>query len=168
MKIFSHYDKKNIEENRNQNALLYAIHSDLIKIDSEYLIFGFFSSDNYIPYNIFKLTKDKLFIDSSRTWNSQRHTRQGYLFKGEEISRDKFEIAKELLNEIPIDLLKQKWKSFYTTGNKNEDQLILEFESSEFHRTISIDSYEIETEKTPLEIRNYRLKIENIVKQLTE
>lgn len=139
-----------------------------LKIESAYLIFGLFSSDNYSSYNIFKVTKEKLFIDSSGTWHSQRHTRQGYLFKGEEMSGDKFEIAKELLYEIPLDLLRQIWKGFNATGNKNEDLLILEFETSEFHRTISIDSYEIETEELPLAVRNYRLKIENIVKRLID
>ena len=166
VKIASHYDKENIDRNRNRNALLYGIHATFHKIDPEYLIFGFFSSDNYSPYHIYKLTKDKLFIESSQTWHSQRHSRQGYLFEGVELPADKFNIAKELQTEIPLDLIKQNWAGFYTTGNKNEDKFILEFKTSGFHRTISIDSYEIETEELPLKIRNYRIKAENIVRQL--
>ncbi len=168
VKIFSHYDKQNIDFNRNQNALIYGIHSDIIKIDSNYLIFGLFSSDNYSPYNIFKLTKEKLFIDKRATWHSQRHTQKGYIFEGEAMFRDKFEIAKQLLLEIPLELVTKKWNGFYTTGNKNEDQLILEFENLEFHKTISIDSYEIETENLPLEIKNYRQTIEKIVRKLND
>ena len=57
---------------------------------------------------------------------------------------------------------------YYTTGNRNEDQLILEFENSEFHKTISIDSYEIETELLPFKIKEYRKKIEKIISQLNE
>lgn len=167
VKIASHYDKENTDRNRNRNALLYGIHATLHKIDPEYLIFGFFSSDNYGPYHIFKLTKDKLFIDSSQTWHSERHSRQGYLFEGVQMPGDQFNIAKELQAEIPLDLIKLNWAGFYTTGNKNEDKFILEFKTSDFHRTISIDSYEIETEELPLEIRNYKIKAENIVRQLT-
>lgn len=167
VKIASHYKKENKDKNRNKNALLYGIHTTLNKIDPEYLIFGFFSSDNYGPYNVFKLTKDKLFIDSSETWHSQRHSLLGYLFEGLELSREEFNIAKELQYEIPFDLLKQNWSGFYTTGNKNEDKFILEFKTKDFHRTISIDSYDIETDELQVEIRNYKLKAENIVRQLT-
>lgn len=163
----SHYDKENIDRNRNRNALLYSIHATLHKIDPEHLIFGFFSSDNYGPYHIFKLTKDKLFIDSSETWHSQRHSLLGYLFEGVEMPGDQFDIAKELQDDIPLELIKQNWAGFYTTDNKNEDKFILEFKTSDFHRTISIDSYNIETEELPLEIRNYRLKAEHVVRQLT-
>ena len=163
----SHYEKEDIDRNRNKNALLYGIHATLHKIDPEYLIFGFFSSDNYGPYYIFKLTKDKLFIDSSATWHSQRHSLQGYLFEGVEMPGDQFNIAKELRDEIPLDLIKLNWAGFYTTGNKDEDRFILEFKTSDFHRTISIDSYAIETEELPVEIRNDRLKAESIVRQLT-
>lgn len=168
VKIFSHYDKQNIDYNRNQNALIYGIHSNISEINPDYLIFGVFSSDNYSPYNIYKLTFDKLFADKSGTWHSQRHTQKGYIFEGKEESRENFEITQVLLKDIPIKLLTEKWRGFYTTGNKNEDQLILEFKTSEFHRTISIDSYEIETERLPVEIKNYRQSIENIIRKLKE
>ncbi|MCS3798479.1 hypothetical protein [Niastella sp. OAS944] len=166
--FFSHYEKENKDKNRNKNALLYGIHSSINNINPEYLIFGFFSSDNYGPYNIFKLTNDKLFIYNSETWHSQRHSRLGYLFEGPELSKEKFNIAKELQYEIPFDLLKQNWSGFYTTDNKNEDKFILEIKTKDFHRTISIDSYDIETDELPVEIRKYRMKVQNAVRQLME
>jgi hypothetical protein len=168
VKIFNHYDKENIDYNRNQNALIYGIHADLDEIKSDYLIFGSFFSDNYGKYYIYKLTNNELFVDNTETWHSQRHSKDGYVFKGEKLSHDKFEIAKDLLNHIPLKLMTERWKGFYTTGNKNEDQLILEFCNSNFHKTISIDSYEIETESLPFEIKNYRKQIENIIKELSE
>ena len=110
---------------------------------------------------------NELFVDDTETWNSQRHSKDGYAFKGEKLPHDKFEIAKNLLNHIPLDLMTKKWKGFYTTGNKNEDQLILEFCNSNFHKTISLDSYEYETESLPFEIKNYRKQIENIINELS-
>jgi hypothetical protein len=168
VKIFSHYDKENRDNNENQNALIYGIHSAKERIKSNYLIFGIFSSDNYSPYSIFKLTGNQLFEDKRGTWHSDRHTKTGYIFQGELLDEAKFQIARELLNDIPIEFLTKKWRGFYTTGNKNEDQLILEFEESEYHKTISIDSYEIETENLPTEIKNFRRIIESITIKLNE
>jgi hypothetical protein len=138
------------------------------KINSDYLIFGVFSSDSYSPYNIFKLTKDKLFVDRKGTWHSDRHTKKGYVFEGELLDESKFIIAKELLFEIPLELLNNKWKSFYTTGNKNEDKLIIGFGENDFQKSISIDSYEIETDKLPTDIKNFRLKVESIITKLNK
>ena len=166
VKIFSHYDKQNSDYNKNQNALIFGIHSGAVKINSDYLVFGVFSSDNYSPYNIYKLTDNKLFVDKRGTWHSDRHTKDGYVFEGELLDQLKFNIAKELLFEIPLELLVNKWRGFYTTGNKNEEQLILEFKNNDYHRTISIDSYEIETDQLPLEIKKFRLKIEDTITKL--
>lgn len=168
VKIFSHYDKENADSNKNQNALIFGIHSGKVKINSDYLVFGVFSSDSYSPYNIYKLTNEKLFVDKRGTWHSDRHTKNGYVFAGELLDESKFIIAKELLFEIPLEFLTKKWRGFYTTGNKNEDQLILEFEENEYHKTISIDSYEIETDNLPTEIKNFRRKIESITIKLNE
>jgi hypothetical protein len=162
------YDMENIDFNRNQNALIYGIHSNISKIETDYLIFGIFSSDNYNPYYIYKLTKDKLFVDKSGVWNSKRHSKDGYIFKGEELSSTKFEITKELSTQIPLELVTKKWNGFYTTGNKNEDQLILEFQNSKFHRTISINSYELETDMLPIEIGQFRRNIEKIITKIHE
>jgi hypothetical protein len=167
-KIFSHYDKQNLDKNLNQNALLYSLHSKTTNINSEYLIFGRFSSDNYSPYNIYKLTKNQLFIDKRNCWHSDRHTSKGYEFEGEQLEESKYLEAKELLFEIPLDLLSNIWKGFYTTGNKNEDQLIIEFKNKDYHKTISIDSYEYETKDLPFEIKNFRQKIEHIICKLYE
>lgn len=168
VKIFSHYDKENVDSNKNQNALIFGIHAGKDRIKSNYLIFGIFSSDNYSPYSIYKLTSNQLFVDKRGTWHSDRHTKNGYIFQGELLDEAKFEITKELLNEIPIEFLTKKWRGFYTTGNKNEDKLILEFEENEYHKTISIDSYEIETDNLPTEIKNFRQKIESITIKLRE
>ncbi len=138
------------------------------KINSDYLIFGVFSSDSYTTYNIFKLTKDKLFVDRKGTWHSDRHTKNGYVFEGELLDESKFIIAKELLFEIPLELLNNKWKSFYTTGNKNEDQLIIGFGESDYQKSILIDSYEIETDKLPTDVKNFRLKVETIITKLNK
>ena len=145
-----------------------SIHSDKVRIISDYLVFGVFSSDSYTPYYIYKLTNDKLYVDKRGTWHSDRHTIKGYTFEGELLSESKFEIAKELLFEIPLNLLNDKWKGFYTTGNKNEDKLILEFGESDYQKSITIDSYEIETEKLSHEIRDFRIKIENVLPKLNE
>ncbi len=168
VKIFSHYDKENDDINKNQNALIFGIHAGKDRIKSNYLIFGIFSSDNYSPYSIYKLTSNQLFVDKRGTWHSDRHTKNGYTFQGELLDEAKFEICKELLNEIPIEFLTKKWSGFYTTGNKNEDKLILGFEENEYHKTISIDSYEIETDNLPTEIKNFRRKIESITTKLNE
>ncbi|NRT13609.1 hypothetical protein [Flavobacterium sp. 14A] len=168
VKIFSHYDKENADNNKNQNALIFGIHSGKDRIKSNYLIFGIFSSDNYYPYSIYKLTSNQLFEDKRGTWHSDRHTKTGYVFQGELLPETKFQITKELLNEIPIEFLTKKWRGFYTTGNKNEDQLILEFEENEYHKTISIDSYELNTDDLSTEIKNFRRKIESITIKLNE
>ena len=138
------------------------------KINPDYLIFGVFSSDCYSPYNIFKLTKDKLFVDRKGTWHSDRHSKKGYIFEGELLDESKFIITKELLFEIPLELFNNKWESFYSTGNKNEDKLIIGFGKSDFQKSISIDSYEIETDKLPTDVKNFRLKVESIITELNK
>ncbi len=165
-KIFAELDLENIDKNRNINALLFGIHNETKKIEVNNLTFGIFSSDNYNPYHIYQIKNNELFVDKSGIWNSTRHSKSNYIFKGEKISNEKFEIAKELICKIPIELLIQKWNGFYTTGNKNEDQLILEFSNSNFHKTISINSYEIETNDLPENIKNYRIEVEDIIKKL--
>lgn len=166
VKIFSHYDKKNSDYNKNENALIYGIHSGKVNVSSDYLIFGIFSSDSYSPYNIYRLTKDDLYVDKRETWHSERHTKDGYIFKGELLDESKFLIAKELLFEIPLEFLTKPWRGFYTTENKNEDKLVISFGESEYQRTISIDSYEIETDELPSYINNFRLKIRKIINEL--
>lgn len=168
VKIFSHYDKENLDFNRNQNAFIFGLHSEIEIVKSDFLVFGVFSSEGWGPYNIYKLTAENLYIDKSQNWHTQRHSKEGYIFEGIELPIEKFEIAKDLLDNIPSDLLKLKWKGFYTTGNKNEDKLILEFSNSDFHKSITIDSYEIDTEKLPEKVRDYRIKIENILSKLDE
>lgn len=138
------------------------------KINPDYLIFGVFFSDSYSPYNIFKLTKDKLFVDRKGTWHSERFTKKGYVFEGELLDESKFVIAKELLFEIPLGFLNHKWKSFYTTGNKNEDLLIIQFGEGDSQKSITIDSYEIETDKLPTDEKNFRLKVESIITKLNK
>ena len=137
-------------------------------INSDYLLFGVFSSDSHSPYNIFKLTKDNLSVDRKGSWNSDRHTKNGYVFEGELLDESKFIIAKELLSEIPSELLDDKWKSFYTAGNRSEDKLIIGFGGSDFQKSISIDSYEIEADKLSTDVKTFRLKIETIIIELNK
>lgn len=108
-----------------------------------------------------------MFIDRSNIWHSGRHTSQGYSFEGEEMPSGKFEIAKDLIFQIPADLIERNWKGFYTTGNKNEDNLIIAFETSQLHRAITINDYEIETEKLPVEVMHFRHNVERTITLLT-
>lgn len=168
VKLLLNEEKVYIEFDHNQNAKIYGLHADMVRINSDFVVFGIFTSDNYSPYLIYKLTKDKLYVDNRGIWHSQRHTKKGYVFEGAELSSEAFEVAKELIENIPLDLLKPEWEGFYTTGNKNEDKLILEFANNDFHRTISIDSYEIEISDLPETIRQYWFKVENILLRLKE
>ncbi|MFD2917923.1 hypothetical protein [Psychroserpens luteus] len=65
-------------------------------------------------------------MDSREIWHSKRHTREGYTFKVELMLALKFKIAKNLINRVPDDILDKNLNSFYTTGNNNEDQLVVE------------------------------------------
>jgi len=160
-RVYSEFD-------HNQNAKIYGLHGKIVEIIADFIVFGIFTSDNYSPYMIYKLTKDKLYVDKRGIWHSQRHTKKGYVFEGAELSREAFEVAKELMENIPLALMQPEWEGFYTTGNKNEDKLIIEFANNDFHRTISIDSYEIEVSDLPETIREYWIKVENTLLRLTE
>lgn len=168
VKIFSHYDKQHAEDNMNQNALIYGIHSRKDKINADYLIFGVFVSDSYSSYNIYKLTKVALFVDRKERWHIDRHTQNGYVFEGEPLDESQFIIARDLLFEIPSELLAKKWKGFYTTGNKSENKLIIGFGENDFHKSISIDGYEMEIDKLPTDVKNFRRKIESIIVKLNK
>lgn len=133
-----------------------------------YLIFGTFLSDNYGSYSIYKLTRDKLYVDKREVWHSQRHMAKGYTFHGEELSHYKFELVKDLLNNCPAALLDKQLKTFYTTGNKNEDKLVIEISNDQFTKSITIDSYEVETEKLPTDLRNFRELVERVLKILEQ
>jgi hypothetical protein len=132
----------------------------------DYLIFGTFLSDNYGSYSIYKLTKDKLYVDKREVWHSQRHMAKGYTFHGDELPHHQFELVKKLLNNCPATLLDKQLKSFYTTGNKNEDKLVVEISNERFTKSITIDSYEVETEKLPNDLRNFRVLVERAIKIL--
>ena len=132
----------------------------------EYLIFGRFFSDNYGTYEIYKLTRTELLVDKRELWHNKRHTRNGYTFVGELMSQEKFELAKDLINQVPNDILNKNLNGFYTTGNKNEDKLIVEIFDGNLKKAITIDYYEVETENLPTELKKFRLLIENRIEQL--
>jgi len=163
---FFKYDKENIDNNLNQNSLIYGIHSNLEKVNSDYLIFGKFTSDKLGGYNIYKLTNTKLFIDKSKTWHSKRHSKDGYIFICEKTNDENFKLAKSLLSTIPLKLLSQKWDGFYTTGGKDENKIIIGFGNSDFKRTITFDNFTTMTENLPIEIKVYLKEIEYIIKKL--
>jgi hypothetical protein len=115
----------------------------------------------------FLLQETKLTKNRKGTWHSDRLSKNGYVFDVERLEESQFIIAKELLFEIPLELLDTKLKGFNTAGNKDEDQLIIGFGGSGFQKSISIDSYEIETDKLPTEVKNFRLQVESVIIQLT-
>ncbi len=134
--------------------------------DLEYLVFGRFLSDNYDTYEIYKLTRSELLVDKRELWHNERHTRNGYTFVGELMSREKFELVKDLINQVPNDILDENLNGFYTTGNKNEDKLIVEISDGILKKEITIDDYEMETESLPTELRKFRLSMESKIKEL--
>ncbi len=136
------------------------------KPDPDYLIFGIFKSGDYLgSYTIYKLTATQLWADTREVWHSERfNMTRGYVFKGEQLSEAKFNQVKGLLGTIPQELLTGDWDGFYTTGNKNEDKLVLAFGTSAFEKTITIDDYVIATEKLPIAVRDFRRAIEKWVK----
>jgi hypothetical protein len=137
------------------------------KPDPDYLIFGIFKSGDYLgSYTIYKLTDTQLWADTREVWHSERFTAQGYVFQGTPLSKTKFDQVKELRDTIPQELLTGDWDGFYSTGNKNEDKLVLAFGNSEFEKTIIIDDYVIATEKLPIAVRDFRRAIEKLVKEL--
>ncbi|MFC5046075.1 hypothetical protein ACFSTE_05075 [Aquimarina hainanensis] len=151
------------------NKVLHSLFKNDKKLNLEnldYLIFGRFYSDNYGAYNIYKLTHSALFVDRREIWHNKRHTQAGYTFKGEIMSEEQFQIAKNLINQVPNDILDESLKGFYTIGNKNEDKLILEVSDGKLKKKITIDEYEIDTEELPIELKKFRRLIENKVKQL--
>jgi len=134
----------------------------------KYLIFGVFDSNLFGHYFLYKLTPDKLYVDKSEEWHNQRHTKAGYTFRGEPMTHDKFEIAKDVLKCCPTGLLDKSLKPFYTTGNKNEHKLVIEIAGDDFTKSITIDSYEIETQDLEKSLREFRLLIEETLKKLKE
>lgn len=136
-------------------------------IEADYLIFGRFYSDNYAAqYPIYKLDRMHLYVDDSSSWHHLRHG-DGYTFKGTPLSDEKFQLARELLYACPASLLNNKdLKGFYTTGNKNEDKIILEISHSTIIRQITIDDYDIHTEKLPAEIKEFMRLIDHKLEQL--
>lgn len=134
--------------------------------DLEYLLFGRFFSDNYGTYEIYKLTRSELLVDKREAWHNKRHTKNGYTFVGELMSQEKFELVKDLINQVPNDILGENLNGFYTSGNKNEDKLIVEICDGILKKEIIIDDYEIETENLPTELKKFRLSIESKIKQL--
>lgn len=161
------YDMVNPDRNKNKNALLYGIHSNLTSFKSDFLIFGIFKSGDYLgSYTIYKVTDTQLFADTREVWHSERLTRKGYRFEGKKLSDEKWNKAKELINSIPLELLTDSWSGFYETGNKNEDKLVLAFGNTEFQKTITIEEYRIAKEELPPAIRDFRITIEKLVKAL--
>ncbi|MEO4006677.1 hypothetical protein [Flavobacterium sp. CAU 1735] len=165
--FFGHYDKEDLDSNQYMNTLLYSTHANLTYIRPDYLIFGIFKSGDYLgSYTIYKVTDTQLWADTREVWHSERFKPEGYVFKGEELPLDKWNKAKELINTVPQELLTDDWDSFYSTGNKNEDKLVLAFGNPEFQKTITIDTYGIATEKLPIAVGNYRRAVEKLVKEL--
>ncbi|UUC47156.1 hypothetical protein [Flavobacterium cerinum] len=161
------YEKKNPDRNKNMNALLYTIHSNLPSFKPDFLIFGIFKSGDYPEsYTIYKLTDTQLFADTRGIWHSDRFTSKGYVFEGLELSDEKRNKVKALINGIPLELLTRIWDSFYETENKNEDKLVLAFSTAECHKTIIIDEYIRAKEKLPPAIRDFRITIEKLVEEL--
>ncbi|WP_211089539.1 hypothetical protein [Flavobacterium supellecticarium] len=141
--------------------------TDAVGIHTDYLIFGIFKSGDYRgSYTIYKVTDTGLWADTREVWHSERFKPEGYVFKGKPLSLEKWNKAKELINTVPQELLTADWDSFYSTGNKNEDKLVLAFGNPEFEKTISIDDYVIATEKLPIAVRNFRRAVEKLVKEL--
>lgn len=134
----------------------------------DYLIFGRFWSDNYGTYELFKLTDKEIFVDRSETWHNKRHSQEGYSFEGIALSDKKFEIAKDLINNVPKNILNKNFKGFYTTGNKNENQLIVEIFDGNLKKSITIDSYEIETKDLSVDLKKFRILTENLIKELNK
>ncbi|MDA0177382.1 hypothetical protein C7H62_0525 [Mesoflavibacter sp. HG96] len=132
----------------------------------EYLIFGRFFSDNYGAYEIYKLTRSELLVDKREIWHIERYTKNGYTFVGELLSQEKFELVKDLIVQVPNEILDKNLNGFYTTGNKNEDKLIVEISDGIIKKEITIDDYEFETENLPTELRKFRLSIERKIKEL--
>lgn len=135
-------------------------------LDLNYLLIGFFNSDSYGPYSIYMLTKEKAFVDNSESWTQKRHSSEGYSFKGTELTSGKFEIIKDLFYNCPAEFLDKPFKSFYTTGNKNEDKLIVEISGANFKKSITIDTYDIETEDLEPNLRDFRILAEKKLKDL--
>lgn len=161
--FFAHYDKVYPDRNYNENARLVGLHGDIRQLCVDHLIFGSFVSDSWSSYYLYKLTADELLVDKNETWHSQRHSRHGYVFKGARLPEEQQALAAPLLHTIPAGLLDGTWSGFYTTGGKEEDRLVLAFGNDDFYRTISINSYETETEDLPEAIRDYRLEVERII-----
>ena len=132
----------------------------------DHIIFGICNSDDG-TCKLYKLTRNELFIDDSRRWISARHSRNGFTFSGRKLLPDKFESAKNLLNECPADLLDMNLKSFYTTGNKNEDKLVIRICGPNLTKDITIDSYDVETDNLSPGLKAFRLRIEEILKHLS-
>jgi len=133
-----------------------------------YLIFGRFWSDNYGTYELFKLTDKQLFVDRNESWHNERHSKQGYSFEGALLPNEKFEIAKDLINNVPKNILNKNLKGFYTAGNKNENKLIIEIYDGKLKKSVTIDSYEIETDDLPIELKKFRLLSESLIKELNK
>ncbi len=132
----------------------------------EYLIFGRFTDNDYDSYKIYKLTHTELFVDSREIWHSKRQTKEGYTFEGELMLERKFKIAKNLINQVPDDILDKNLNGFYTTGNKNEDQLVVALFDGNFKKEITINDYVVKTENLPNGLKNFRLLIEHKLKEL--
>ena len=168
----SHYDFENFDKNRNVNSSILLLHKYKNPINEvlrlKYIVFGTFSSESYSSYRIFKLTKSKLFVDKSESWHQKRHSKEGYSFGGSELQNEKFLKVQNILYEYPLELLNQYWQGFYTTGNKNEDTLIIEIGNEDFTKTITIDSYEIGHENLPENVQIFRQLLEKLITELVD
>ena len=105
-------------------------------------------------------------MDKREIWHIERYTKNGYTFVGELLSQEKFELVKDLIVQVPNEILDKNLNGFYTTGNKNEDKLIVEISDGIIKKEITIDDYEFETENLPTELRKFRLSIERKIKEL--
>ncbi len=138
--------------------------------DLEYVIFGRYYNDDYglINYSIYKLTKNQLFIDNSEIWHKKYAFLKKYKFRGSIASKEKFEIAKELLFKVPKKMLSGKLKRHGNNfGNKHQDHLIIELFDGTQKKIIVIDDYIIETKKLPKAIKAFRILVENTIKEIT-
>lgn len=166
-KIFSHYDMENDKKNEEMIARIDEVHSSLHLPNVDTLIFGRFMSESFGSYSIFSLTREKLSVDKSETWHSKRFTKDGYVFKGDDLPNENFKKTKELLDLIPSEILSYNWKDFNSSGNKLENKLIVRISGNRYgySRRFIIDNYETDINKLTEPIKNFIALIDSKIEE---
>lgn len=127
---------------------------------AEYIMFGIFNSESIDEYAIYKLDRIKLERDYSNSWHNERFTKQGYVFKSEQLDDELFQKYKDLIYSIPQEIYKCNLKSHDTPDNSRENKIIIEFKCNDNIYRFTIDIYdELNTQGLTDSVKSFASKL---------